>query len=283
MSEAVPRRAWGSGGISPSASRSRDYPGLLAAVTEPVRAGYELTAFAAGLPMLLATAPQGDGHPVLVLPGFTNSDLSTLVLRRFLCGLGYNARPWQLGRNTGSPELIDRLGKRFHRLALKSEQPISLIGHSLGGVFARELARQYPDQVRQVISLGSPFGLQSTGRANPLVMRLFERSSGMTKDAIQARAREDRADPPPVPATAICSRLDGVVHWRTCREQPVSAASGHITENIEVPSSHIGMTVHPAVAYVIADRLAQSKSGFQAFRQPGSWRDLLFSPGSTTA
>jgi len=261
-----------------SGHSSREYPHFLSSATEPARAVSELAAFGMSLPLLLATAPEGDGHPVLTLPGFTASDLSTLPLRRFLNRLGYNARPWQLGRNTGSPELIDRLARRFHRLALKSDEPITLIGHSLGGVFARELARLYPDQVRQVITLGSPFALHSTRRAHPLVMRLFERYSQMTPDEIQERARAQHELPPSVPTTAIYSRLDGVVHWRTCREQPSEFA-----ENIEVPGSHLGMTVHPTILYILADRVAQTKDQWEKFRQPGSWRDTLFSPGSTVS
>lgn len=267
-----------SDGYVDSSTKPRAYPHLLTSASEPARAAAELAAFGASLPLLLATAPEGDGHTVLTLPGFTASDLSTLPLRRFLKRLGYNARPWQLGRNTGSVEQIDRLARRFHRLVIKSEQPITLIGHSLGGIFARELARRYPDDVRQVITLGSPFALRTSRRANPLVMRLFERSSKMSRVEIDARAREERSLPPPVPTTAIYSRLDGVVHWRTCREQ-----AGPQVENIEVPGSHIGMTVHPAILYVLADRVAQQKQGWQKFRQPGSWRDLLFSPGSTVA
>ena len=254
----------------------RPYPGLLKSATEPMRAAGEMLAFATSLPMLLASAPQGDGHPVLVLPGFTTSDLSTFALRQFISQLGYSARPWKLGRNTGSPDLIEQLGRRFYRLAMKSEEPITLIGHSLGGIFARELARQYPDYVRQVITLGSPFRLHRPQRANPLVMKLFQRSSKMTKEDIRARGYIDRSDPLAVPSTAIYSRLDGVVHWRTCRE-----AASDIAENIEVPASHIGMTVHPTILYVIADRLAQQKVGWEKFRQPGSLRDMLFSPGST--
>ena len=215
---------------------------------------------------------------MLTLPGFTASDLSTLGLRRFLNRLGYNARPWKLGRNTGSPELIEKLARRFHRLALKSDEPITLIGHSLGGIFARELARQYPDQVRQVITLGSPFGIHRQSNANPLVMRLFERSSKMNREQIRARVRNHQSRPLPVPSTAIYSRLDGVVHWRACRE-----VAGAQSENIEVPGSHIGMTVHPTILYVLADRVAQSRDGWQKFRQPGSWRDTLFSPGSTVS
>jgi len=168
------------------------------------------------------------------------------------------ARVHHLGPVGGSPELIDRLGRRFHRLVLKSEAPITLVGHSLGGIYARELARAYPDQVRQVITLGSPFAVRPGQQTNPLVMRLFQRSSGM------------------VPTTAIYSRLDGVVHWRACREE-----ASPLAENIEVPGSHLGMTVHPTILYVLADRLAQQKTSWTKFRAPGSWRDIVFSPGST--
>ena len=262
--------------MTASAPTPRAYPHFLTSATEPLRAACEMAAFGMSLPLLLATAPQGDGHTILTLPGFTASDLSTSGLRRYLNRLGYNARPWQLGRNTGSPELIDKLSRRFHRLVMKSDEPITLIGHSLGGVFARELARMYPDQVRQVITLGSPFAIQSGQHTNPLVMRLFERSSKMSQVEIQARVREERMSAPPVPTTAVYSRLDGVVHWRACREQASAQA-----ENIEVPGSHIGMTVHPTILYVLADRVAQQKDSWEKFRQPGSWRDMVFSPGST--
>jgi len=259
-----------------SNSSVRAYPHLLSSATEPLRAACEAAAFGMSLPALLTTVPEGDGHTVLCLPGFTTSDLSTAVLRRYLNHLGYNARPWQLGRNTGSPELIDRLAWRFHRLVMKSDEPITLVGHSLGGVFARELARAYPDQVRQVITLGSPFAVRAGQQTNPLVLRLFKRWSGLSETEITSRAMEERLSPPPVPTTAIYSRLDGVVHWRACREEASALA-----ENIEVPASHLGMTVHPTILYVLADRLAQQKTSWTKFREPGSWRDMVFSPGST--
>jgi hypothetical protein len=253
-----------------------DYPHFLTTATEPLRALCELTALGASLPGLLATAPAGDGHPVLVLPGFVGSDLYTYVLRRFFTHLGYDARPWRLGRNTGSKEIIDRLARRFHRLVRTTDQPISIVGHSLGGIFARELARKYPESVRQVITLGSPFAMRSRHTTHPLVLRMFERSSKMSRTEIDLRVLEERLNPPPVHSTAIYSRYDGVVHWRTCREQP-----GPKSENIEVPASHLGMTIHPTILYVIADRLAQHPATWQKFRAPGTWRDRWFSPGST--
>ena len=261
-----------------AASTPRAYPHFLTSASEPLRAACEFAAFGASLPLLLAAAPRGDGHTVLTLPGFTASDLSTLGLRLFLNRLGYNALPWKLGRNNASPEQIERLARLFHDLTARSDEPITLIGHSLGGVFARELARRYPDQVRQVITLGSPFALQSARHTNPLVTQLFEQSSKTSRAAIRARIMAERSSPPPVPTTAIYSRLDGVVHWRACREQASAQA-----ENIEVPGSHIGMTVHPAILYVLADRVAQTKTDWQKFRQPGSWRDALFTSGSTVA
>lgn len=254
-----------------SAGAAPNYPRLLSFATEPARAALEVMAFGASLPLLLSSAPQGDGHTVLVLPGFGGSDLYTAGLRRYLCAIGYNARPWQLGRNTGNRDLMDRLGRRFHRLVRKADHPVSIVGHSLGGVFARELARQYPDDVRQVITLGSPIQMGRGSSANPLVYKLFRRSSNIGERELGEHVRRQWSNPPPVPSTAIFSRFDGIVHWRSCRE-PESEQ----TENIEVPASHMGMTAHPAILYVLADRLAQPHKGWERFQQPGSWRELLF-------
>src|SRR5215472_11827188 len=128
--------------------------GLL--LSEPVRG---LAGFAAmPLAAWLMSAPRGDGHGVLVLPGLLASDVSTALLRRFVRRLGYDVRGWSLGRNRGpTDEVLDELPRRLSALAERTGQPVSLIGWSLGGIYARELARRYPAQVRQVITLGSPF------------------------------------------------------------------------------------------------------------------------------
>jgi pimeloyl-ACP methyl ester carboxylesterase len=204
----------------------------------------------------------GDGHPVLVLPGFLGSDVSTSVCRRYLRQQGFKALPWQLGSNTGRASIQAELLERFLSVSDEHEGPISLVGHSLGGVFARELARQFPDRVRAVVTLGSPFGTHHGGSVAGIVRTTFERVSQRSVDELrEALQTADPREPPGVPSTAIYSRADGVVHWRSCLEQDT-----HQTENIEVLGSHIGMIVNPSALVAIADRLAQPHGGWRKFR-----------------
>lgn len=239
-------------------------PSALLALTELPRALAELGSLAPAAP-LLALAPRGDGHPVMVLPGFVTSDISTAVLRRFLTGLGYEALPWDLGRNLG-PKAIGLTGEKLiARLAAvhaATGQRVSLIGWSLGGVMARQLSRRAPDAVRQVISLGSPFA--GTPRATN-VWRAYEVLTGQKIDDKDTREQlRESATAPPVPSTSIYTREDGVVAWQNCIE-PKSAQ----TDNIEVHGSHCGLGVNPAVLYAIADRLAQADGDWHPFERGG--------------
>jgi len=241
-------------------------PSLGLAFLEFPRAMLELSALSATAP-LLAHAPQGDGHTVLVLPGFTASDRSTGLLRRYLKRLGYDAHGWDLGRNLG-PKSIGREGEVLAELVGRKHRDrgakISIIGQSLGGVMAREVARAFPEMVRQVITLGSPFG--GNPRANN-VWRIYER---MTGDSVRSGDIEERVArarvAPPVPTTAIFSRTDGIVAWESCVE-----VAGPQIDNIEIQGSHCGMSVHPAALYAIADRLAQADGAWKPFERPG-WR-----------
>ncbi len=137
--------------------------------------GRVLLELAASLPAypLLRRTPRGDGHPVLVLPAFMASDFSTRVLRRFLRERGYSAHGWGLGRNFGPrPEMVQALGRRFTTLRERHGRKLSLIGWSLGGVYARELARRFAGDVRQVITLVAPF--RNLDAVNlPQVLRAF--------------------------------------------------------------------------------------------------------------
>ena len=213
--------------------------------------------FAALLPALpfLARAPRGDGHTVLVLPGWLASDRSTRPLRWFIRGRGYHAHGWKLGRNLGpSPDTVAGLGRRF--LALRERhggRRLTLIGWSLGGIFARELARRFPSDVRQVITLASPFRDVS---ATSVARLLRPRRSEGDGPELRRRLRE----PLPVPSTAIYSRTDGIVAWRSCMED-----EGPLSESIEVLSSHCGMGHHPGVLLVIADRLAQGEGAWRPY------------------
>ncbi len=232
------------------------------------RVWLEFMALVPALP-LLGRAPNGDGHPVLVLPGWMASDRSTWTLRRFLRRRGYHVHGWRLGLNRGpTPEIRTALGRRFTELRERHGRKLSLIGWSLGGIYARELARRFPEDVRQVITLGSPF--RDPGATN--VARLYGHPHGARspeEGADAARALRQRLrDPIPVPSTSIYSRTDGIVAWRSCLHD-----DGPACENVEVRSSHVGMGHHPGVLLTIADRLAQPEGVWRPFRSRarGMW------------
>ena len=224
-----------------------------------VRAIWELGAFFSMAP-LLRLAPVGDGHPVLVLPGLAASDTSTRPLRAFLRDRGYRAHGWKLGPNHGPRRGAEaKMQQRLAELAERYQRKVSLIGWSLGGVFAREMARRAPEQVRGVITLGSPFaGEPKASNA----WRLYESASG--RKVGDWPERERMKLPPPVPSTAIFSRTDGIVAWQGCLER-----EGPTSENIEVEGSHCGLGHNPAVLYAIADRLAQAEGRWQPFDRSG--------------
>ncbi|HBZ71252.1 MAG TPA: alpha/beta hydrolase [Deltaproteobacteria bacterium] len=224
------------------------------------RAVLEFAALVPALPVL-RRAPRGDGQPVLVLPGLMASDLSTRALRRFLQRLGYPAYGWGLGRNLGPSQQIARgLAQCLEELRRRHNRPVSLIGWSLGGIYARELARRFPDDVRQVITLASPF---RDPEATNVPAALLARRR-LHPDERQFRER--LGAPLAVPSTAIYSRSDGIVSWWSCREEP-----GPESENIEVASSHLGMGHHPVVLLTIADRLSQPENAWKPFRPPEGW------------
>lgn len=235
-----------------------------------------LSEFAAlmALAPFLSMAPRGDGHPVLFLPGFGGSDSSTAVLRNYVQSLGYDSRPWGLGRNLG-PAMTDlpgQLSKMFENVYEDAGQrKVSLVGWSLGGVYARLLAHFFPDKVRQVITLGSPFGGHpSSTRVYPLVRRLIEvplAQQPVNNLRLLAGSRlED------VPNSNVFSKRDSIVPWQIATEQP-----GHETENIEVYAGHLSLGFSPSVLYAIADRLVVPDGGWKPFRRTG-WRRRVYGP-----
>src|SRR5215813_3899347 len=193
------------GGAGPSA-------GLF--LTEPARGLAGLAVLPLAAPWL-ASAPRGARHGVLVVPGLLASDMSTGLLRRFLRWLGHDVRGWDLGRNVGPTNaVLDRLPQTLAALAGSSGGPVSLVGWSLGGIYARELARQSPGEVRQVITLGSPFALTDPRQSR--ADGAYRRRGYLHADGGRVPTPEQVARPISVPSTAVYSRWDGVVSWQTC-------------------------------------------------------------------
>ena len=247
-------------GPDPRPARRRG--AALLAVTEPVRTLAGAGVLAASFP-LLRMAPRGQPHPVLVLPGLMASDLSTKTLRGWVGRLGHPVVGWSLGRNRGpSKEVNAELPDLVARLAAEHGAPVSIVGWSLGGVFARRLARRTPRLVRQVISLGSPLGASGRRLGAGPGSRVYRRPPTLqVVDGSSASGVLPR--PLPVPSTAVYSRWDGVVDWRACRQQ-----TGPTSENVAVRSSHLGMTHDPAVLWIVADRLALPPDAWRPFERP---------------
>lgn len=196
----------------------------------------------------LTSLPGGSGA-VLLCPGWQALELSMLPLQRYLMQLGYDPRPWGIGRNDGHvAELIPRLADRAAEEAARAGGPVVLLGWNLGGYVAREAARELPEAVRRVITLGSPVvGGPKYTRAAP-----FHQWQGEDLDAIEEEVERRARKPMAVPVHALYSRLDGLVSWEACIDHREA-----MSENIEVRTTHCGFGVSPDVYRIVADRLAR--------------------------
>lgn len=253
-------------------TRVVEVPSLALYLSDIPRALIEYGVLVSALPLHRAL-PTGDGHPVLVLPGLLAADSSTWTLRRILRRLGYRAHGWRLGRNIGpTAKAVAGMADRLHELHTRYDAPVSLIGWSLGGIFARALARSAPSSVRQVITLGSPFRMEDGAQSR--ATRTFNRYAHLHVER-PALPLQSEAEPLPVPATSIYSRYDGMVAWQACLETPSARA-----ENIAVLASHIGYGHNAAVVWAIADRLAQPRGQWAPFRPPPVLRPLYPQPDS---
>ncbi|MGI9284686.1 MAG: alpha/beta fold hydrolase, partial [Pseudomonadales bacterium] len=227
--------------------------------------------------------PQGDGHPVMVLPPYMASDTITTQLRRAIESWGYETYGWGLGANLAHTELNTMEGavRERHKALLQVEQrldkiyqssgqrKVSLVGWSLGGMHACELARRNPDKVRQIMTLGSPLG-------DPRGTAIFAITARITgnepSDAEIARWVGDLKEPlRGVPATSIYSESDGVVVPYIAK-----LARGPQAQNICVKSSHVGMAFNRRVFFIIADRLAVPEKEWVPFRV-ARWKKWLVS------
>jgi len=257
-------------GRRPRSAADRDRQTWRHALYE-LRWGLELGALLGALPLLAASTPRGDAHRVLVYPGFLGDDASTIGLRGLLRARGFDARGWGLGRNVGPRgDLVERMLERLDRAYARSGRRVSLVGWSLGGVYARELARARPEAVRAVVTLASPF---QQGARRGALWPIVDPETRARIEALEAGLFAARSEPPPVPSTAIFSASDGIVPPLWCRER-----AGAQAENVEVPASHLGIGFNPLALYVVAERLAQAEGAWRRFEASGPWR-LLFRAG----
>lgn len=230
------------------------------------RAFLEWSALALTWPFL-ARKPEGDGHPVLVLPGLMAGDVSTWPLRMFLDRAGFTAFPWKQGFNRGPVGVtVEKLTDHVIAIEREHGRKLSIVGWSLGGAMAHELAQRMPERVRSVITLGSP--LDGHPHATN-AWRLFEAVSGLR--VTDSRLRDLMGRPAKVPTTNILSKSDGIVHWRASM-----LPQGKQSESIEVSATHFGLGVNPLVLWMIAERLSQPEGEWRAFERRGPWRSLLF-------
>ncbi len=240
-------------------------PGLALLTTELTRSLVGRAWFETNRPWL-NRLPGGDGRPVLVLPGFTASDRSTATLRRLLAELGYDVYTWDHGTNMGpSPKVIDGVQRRVHSITQSTGQSVTLIGWSLGGLYARALAERFPDEVRHCITMGSPFRV-STGSAT-WAGTLFTATAKLRGRQAPSVSEPGVFHPgyrgaPPVPTTNVFSRFDGIVPWRACLDDP-----SRESENIETYCAHLGFGHDPGAISVVADRLTLEPDEWRPFAQ----------------
>ncbi len=191
----------------------------------------------------------GQGQPVVVYPGYLTSDISSIRLRRSLRAAGYAAYGWEIGQNKGArADLLERLGERLDEVANRHGQSAVLVGWSLGGIFARELAKQRTELVRAVITLGSPFS--GHPRANN-AWRIYEALNDHPVD--NPPIASNLAEKPPVPTIAVWSPIDGIVSSEAARGQPHES-----DRQVELRERHLSLARAPAGIVLIGRLLADA-------------------------
>lgn len=244
---------------------------MLLLLSEPSRALLEL-GLSVSIRGISKKPKSGNGHPVMVLPGFMSSARSTSFLRKHLANIGYDVYDWGLGRNYGKLEFLDLLLEKLDEIHTKTGEKVSLIGWSLGGIFARQAGKARPEIINQIITLGSPFsGISEPNNIHWLYSLI---TGGKEVRDIDQEFLEDIPKPAAVPTTAIYSKEDGVVPWEMCLEKDEDA----IHQNIQVRGSHIGLGVNMSVISIIENRLKQSPENWKKFKRGGLLNKTIFFP-----
>jgi pimeloyl-ACP methyl ester carboxylesterase len=235
------------------------------------RALWEYGASLAAMPLLKNT-PQGDGHPVLVFPGLAANDVSTYPLRQYLRERGYEPYPWNYGFNFGPRSgVLTGCIEHVREIQQRHGRKVSLLGWSLGGIYAREIAKAIPKLSRCVITLGTPF----TG--DPKATNAWRLYELVSRQKISDPRGKTLGEAPPVPTTSLYSKSDGIVAWQCSLNAP-----GRLAENIEIQASHFGMGLNPMALYAIADRLAQPEGTWKPFEADGA-RKWFFKTAESSA
>jgi pimeloyl-ACP methyl ester carboxylesterase len=238
------------------ASDALERPSLAMLGAEPFRAAME---FAWHSFATVGATTTGDGHPVVIFPGLGADGHSVATLRGHCRSLGYDAFDWGQGFNTGPQGDFDvwmnTLKSQVVDLLAGHTQPATLIGWSLGGLYAREIGKLMAPRIRQAITIGTPFNSEADHTNVNGLFGLMSGSASVMDPALSQRLRT----PPPLRTTSIYSRSDGVIAWQTCRHNKRSS----LVQDIEVEGSHFGLGWNREVLAVVADRLGQ---------QPGPWR-----------
>jgi hypothetical protein len=233
-------------------------PSLALLTSEPLRAAFE---YASYLVTRKLSAASSDGHPVLIFPGLGMSGRSVAPLRKSCESLGHSAFDWGRGYNAGPKGDLDlwlcELADHCTQILQDHEQTVTMIGWSLGGIYAREVAKLMPGRVRQVITIGTPFNADQDYTNAGWLYRLLSDEPSEFDEKLALRLRSS----PPVPTTSIFSRADGVVAWQTC----LHPRKRRDVQDVEIQGSHIGMGWNPLVMGVVADRLAQTDGAWKPY------------------
>ena len=232
--------------------------------TEMQRAALEFAALQWSWGLVKDKLPDGDGHPVIFYPGFMTGDAYTTTIRQCIEDKGYRIYGWDHGINTGLDDVTAEHMKKHLKDVFDANggQKITLIGHSLGGIYARELAREFPDMVRGVITMGTPFGMMDDPAVatSEQLSRLYDFFNPGSEYLKFDDIRDRMLTPPPVPTTSLYSKEDGIVDWKGALNP-----ARHEAENIEVHGSHLGMAFNPMTIAAVLDRLAQDPADWKPF------------------